>query len=103
MTSGAAWGSVARRFRPASPKLVGQSMHPLSDRAADGGGGVSARNQATRGLQRIAEARAATRRSAAFSKLFHQHHGLSPGRYRAIYGVYGSPAQRDLTEAGVED
>jgi AraC-like DNA-binding protein len=40
--------------------------------------------------------------TAAFSKLFQQHYGLPPGRYRAIRRADGSPAQRDLTEAGVE-
>jgi AraC-like DNA-binding protein len=35
------------------------------------------------GIARIAR-RVGYETAAAFSKLFHRHHGLSPGRYRAV-------------------
>ena len=39
--------------------------------------------------------------TAAFSKLFHRHHGLSPGRYRAARRFDGGQRQRDVPEAEV--
>jgi AraC-like DNA-binding protein len=41
------------------------------------------------GIARIA-AQVGYETAAAFSKLFHRHHGLSPGRYRAARRAGGS-------------
>ncbi len=41
--------------------------------------------------------------AAAFSKLFHRHHGLSPGRYRAARRSGGGQGQADVREAEVAD
>lgn len=41
--------------------------------------------------------------SAAFSKLFHRHHGLSPGRYRATRRADGEQRQGDALEAEAAD
>ena len=41
--------------------------------------------------------------AAAFSKLFHRHHGLSPGRYRAVHRSGGDRKQEDVLEAEVAD
>jgi AraC-like DNA-binding protein len=41
--------------------------------------------------------------AAAFSKLFHRHHGLSPGRYRAARRSDGGRRQGDVLEAEVAD
>jgi AraC-like DNA-binding protein len=41
--------------------------------------------------------------TAAFSKLFHRHHGLSPGRYRATRRSDGDRRQGDVLEAEVAD
>ena len=37
--------------------------------------------------------------AAAFSKLFHRHHGLSPGRYRTVRRSDGGRRQGDIREA----
>jgi AraC-like DNA-binding protein len=41
--------------------------------------------------------------AAAFSKLFHRHHGLSPGRYRAVRRSDGGRGQGGVLEAEVAD
>jgi AraC-like DNA-binding protein len=41
--------------------------------------------------------------TAAFSKLFQRHHGLSPGRYRAARRSDGYRKQRDVLESGAAD
>ena len=41
--------------------------------------------------------------AAAFSKLFHRHHGLSPGRYRAARRLDGSQPQPDGSAATLSD
>jgi transcriptional regulator GlxA family with amidase domain len=41
--------------------------------------------------------------AAAFSKLFHRHHGLSPGRYRATRRSDGRRGQDDVLEAEAAD
>jgi AraC-like DNA-binding protein len=41
--------------------------------------------------------------AAAFSKLFHRHHGISPGRYRAARHSNGGGRQGDVQEALVVD
>jgi hypothetical protein len=81
--------SRPRAARGARPLGVFGALHqarrpvhaPLSDRTPDGGGCVSA------GIQRRGDCTdcepVGYETAAAFSKLFHRHHGLSPGRYRA--------------------
>jgi AraC-like DNA-binding protein len=41
--------------------------------------------------------------AAAFSKLFHRHHGHSPGRYRASRRADGGYAQSGNSEVHVSD
>ena len=41
--------------------------------------------------------------TAAFSKLFHRHHGQSPGRYRAMRRADGDRRQADALEAEFAD
>jgi AraC-like DNA-binding protein len=41
--------------------------------------------------------------AAAFSKLFHRYHGLSPGRYRAARRSSSGERQGDVQEAEVAD
>jgi AraC-like DNA-binding protein len=54
------------------------------------------------GIARIAT-RVGYERAAAFSKLFHRHHGLSPGRYRAVRRPDGGRGKGDVLEAKVVD
>lgn len=54
------------------------------------------------GIARIAT-RVGYETPAAFSKLFHRHHGLSPGRYRAVRRSDGGRRQEDFLEAEVAD
>jgi len=54
------------------------------------------------GIARIAT-RVGYETAAAFSKLFHRHHGLSPGRYRAVRRSDGGQRQGDVLEAEVAD
>ena len=51
------------------------------------------------GIARIA-ARVGYETAAAFSKLFHRHHGLSPGRYRAVRRADGSREPAEVLAAG---
>jgi AraC-like DNA-binding protein len=62
-------------------KLVGQSMHRylIARRMSEAAFLLETSND---GIARIAS-RVGYETAAAFSKLFHRHHGLSPGRYRA--------------------
>jgi AraC-like DNA-binding protein len=62
-------------------KLVGQSMqrYVISRRMAEAAYLLESTDD---GIARIAS-RVGYETAAAFSKLFHRHHGLSPGRYRA--------------------
>ena len=41
--------------------------------------------------------------SAAFSKLFHRHHDLSPGRYRATRRADGDRRQGNVLESEAAD
>jgi AraC-like DNA-binding protein len=41
--------------------------------------------------------------AAAFSKLFHRHHGMSPGRYRTSQRLDGHQGQPHGSEANVSD
>jgi AraC-like DNA-binding protein len=74
-------------------KLVGQSMHRyvIERRMAEAAFLLETSDEA---IARIAS-RVGYETAAAFSKLFHRHHGLSPGRYRAAQrpdGGQGQPA-----------
>ena len=40
--------------------------------------------------------------AAAFSKLFHRYHGLSPGRYRAARQSNSGERQADIPEEAVD-
>ncbi|MFI0849396.1 helix-turn-helix domain-containing protein, partial [Mesorhizobium sp. IMUNJ 23232] len=63
-------------------KLVGQSMYRylIARRMAEAAFILESSND---GIARVAS-RVGYETAAAFSKLFHRHHGLSPGRYRAV-------------------
>ena len=54
------------------------------------------------GIARIAT-RVGYETTAAFSKLFQRHHGLSPGRYRAVRRSDGGRRQEGVMEAEVAD
>jgi AraC-like DNA-binding protein len=62
-------------------KLVGQSMHRylIARRMSEAAFLLESSNE---GIARIAS-QVGYETAAAFSKLFHRHHGLPPGRYRA--------------------
>ncbi len=54
------------------------------------------------GIARIAS-RVGYETAAAFSKLFHRHHGVSPGRYRTLRRSDGGGAQEAVLEAEMAD
>jgi AraC-like DNA-binding protein len=54
------------------------------------------------GIARIAS-RVGYETTAAFSKLFHRHHGLSPGRYRAARRSDSVQGQGNVREAEIAD
>ena len=68
-------------------KLVGQSMHRylIARRMAEAAFLLESSDE---GIARIAT-RVGYETAAAFSKLFHRHHGQSPGRYRAAQRAAG--------------
>lgn len=72
-------------------KLVGQSMHRyvIERRMAEAAFLLETSDEA---IARIAS-RVGYETAAAFSKLFHRHHGLSPGRYRAAQRLGGGHGQ----------
>jgi AraC-like DNA-binding protein len=82
-------------------KLVGQSMHRYltARRMVEAAFLLETSNE---GIQRIA-ARVGYETAAAFSKLFHRHHGLSPGRYRAARRSDDGRSQGHVLEAEVVD
>ena len=82
-------------------KLVGQSMHRYltARRIAEAAFMLETSDE---GIARIA-ARVGYETATAFSKLFHRHHGLSPGRYRAVRRSDGGPKQEDVLETDVGD
>ena len=82
-------------------KLVGQSMHRylIARRMAEAAFLLESSDE---GIARIAN-RVGYETAAAFSKLFHRHHGLSPGRYRAARRSDGGRKQGDVLEAEVAD
>ena len=76
-------------------KLVGQSMqrYVIERRMAEAAFLLETSDEA---IARIAS-RVGYETAAAFSKLFHRHHGLSPGRYRAAQRLDGGqPAISDV-------
>ena len=82
-------------------KLVGQSMHRylIARRMAEAAFLLETSDE---GIARIAT-QVGYETAATFSKLFHRHHGLSPGRYRAAQRSDGGRKQGDVLEAEVAD
>ena len=82
-------------------KLVGQSMqrYLIARRMAEAAFLLETSDEA---IAQIAN-RVGYETAAAFSKLFHRHHGLSPGRYRATRRSNGGQQQRDVLGAEVAD
>jgi AraC-like DNA-binding protein len=80
-------------------KLVGQSMHRylIARRMAEAAFLLESSDE---GIARIAT-RVGYETAAAFSKLFHRHHGVSPGRYRAARRSEGGRRQGNVLEAEV--
>jgi AraC-like DNA-binding protein len=76
--------------------LVGQSMHRylIARRMAEAAFLLESSDE---GIARIAS-RVGYETTAAFSKLFHRHHGLSPGRYRAARRSDGGRRREDVLE-----
>src|ERR1700732_4273192 len=77
-------------------KLVGQSMqrYLIGRRMAEAAFLLETSDE---GIARIAS-RVGYETTAAFSKLFHRHHGLSPGRYRAAQRLDGGQRQPAVPE-----
>ncbi len=82
-------------------KLVGQSMHRyvIERRRAEAAFLLETSDEP---IARIAS-RVGYETAAAFSKLFHRCHGLSPGRYRASRRSGNSERHGDVQEAAVAD
>lgn len=82
-------------------KLVGQSMHRyvIERRMAEAAFLLETSDEP---IARIAS-RVGYETAAAFSKLFHRHHGLSPGRYRAARRSDGGGRQGEVREAEVAE
>jgi AraC-like DNA-binding protein len=82
-------------------KLVGQSMYSylIARRMAEAAFLLETSDEP---IARIAS-RVGYDTAAAFSKLFHRYHGLSPGRYRAARRSNSGERQEDVQEAAVAD
>jgi AraC-like DNA-binding protein len=82
-------------------RLVGQSMHRyvIERRMAEAAFLLETSDEP---IARIAS-RVGYETAAAFSKLFHRHHGLSPGRYRAAQRLDGGYAQPNGSEVKASD
>src|SRR6201999_4151080 len=82
-------------------RLVGQSMHRyvIERRMAEAAFLLETSDEP---IARIAS-RVGYETAAAFSKLFHRQHGLSPGRYRATRRSDSGERQGDVQEAEVAD
>lgn len=82
-------------------RLVGQSMHRyvIERRMAEAAFLLETSDEP---IARIAS-RVGYETAAAFSKLFHRHHSLSPGRYRAARRSSGGERQADVQEAEAAD
>jgi AraC-like DNA-binding protein len=82
-------------------KLVGQSMyHYLIGRRMEEAAFLL--ESSDDGIARIA-ARVGYETAAAFSKVFHRHHGLTPGRSRAARRSRGGRREEDVLEAEAAD
>src|ERR1700742_4153623 len=82
-------------------KLVGQPMqrYLIARRMAEAAFLLESSDE---GIARIAS-RVGYETAAAFSKLFHRHHGLSPGRYRAARRSNNGERHADIHEAEIAD
>jgi AraC-like DNA-binding protein len=82
-------------------KLVGQSMHRyvIERRMAEAAFLLETSDEP---IARIASL-VGYETAAAFSKLFHRYHGLSPGRYRTSRRSNSGERQGDVQEAAVAD
>jgi AraC-like DNA-binding protein len=82
-------------------RLVGESMYRylIARRMSEAAFLLETSDE---GIARIAT-RVGYETAAAFSKLFHRHHGLSPGRYRAVRRSDRGRRQGDVLEAEVAD
>ncbi|WP_076863139.1 AraC family transcriptional regulator [Bradyrhizobium mercantei] len=82
-------------------RLVGQSMHRyvIERRMAEAAFLLETSDEP---IARIAS-RVGYETAAAFSKLFHRRHGLSPGRYRAARRSDGGGRRGDVQEAEVAE
>ena len=82
-------------------RLVGQPMHRylIARRMADAAFLLESSDE---GIARIAT-RVGYETAAAFSKLFHRHHGLSPGRFRAARRPDAGRSQSDDVDAETAD
>jgi AraC-like DNA-binding protein len=82
-------------------RLVGQPMHGylIARRMAEAAFLLESSDE---GIARIAS-RVGYETAAAFSKLFHRHHGLSPGRYRAARRADGGRRQGDVPDVDAAD
>lgn len=82
-------------------KLVGESMYRylIARRMSEAAFLLETSDD---GIARIAT-RVGYETAAAFSKLFHRHHGLSPGRYRAVRRSNGGRSQGEILAAEVAD
>ena len=82
-------------------RLVGQSMYRylIARRMSEAAFLLETSDD---GIARIATS-VGYETTAAFSKLFHRHHGLSPGRYRATRRADGDRRQADALEAEFAD
>jgi AraC-like DNA-binding protein len=82
-------------------KLVGQPMYRylIARRMSEAAFLIETSDD---GIAQIAT-RVGYQTPAAFSKLFHRHHGLSPGRYRAVRRSDGSRGQGDVRETEFAD
>lgn len=82
-------------------KLVGQSMYRylIARRMSEAAFLIETSDD---GIAQIAT-RVGYHTAATFSKLFHRHHGLPPGRYRAVCRSDGSRRQGNVLEAEFAD
>jgi AraC-like DNA-binding protein len=82
-------------------RLVGQSMHRyvIERRMAEAAFLLETSDEP---IARIAS-RVGYETAAAFSKLFHRHHGLSPGRYRVARRSDSGQEQGDVQEAEIAE
>lgn len=82
-------------------KLVGQPMYRylIARRMSEAAFLLETSDE---GIARIAT-RVGYETAAAFSKLFHRHHGLSPGRYRVVRRSDGGRRQGNVLEAEIAD